>query len=165
MKTIVFKPLRYIKKTKKVTVASYMQWRKVYTANKETTTIVFDSSFKDKPTNTLVYNHKGEPLFFYEVEKIKLPKLTYIQKFGRELEATKKKVDFSDYCISGFNEDNSIYFVTHYLDCDGVPTISHFTENCISGYSKEQKQKLEPLTVGMVMRWFDWFCLLVENSK
>lgn len=33
MRTIKFRPLRVIKKTGKITVASYMQWRKVMTAD------------------------------------------------------------------------------------------------------------------------------------
>ena len=43
MKTITFRPLRRIKKTGKIVVASYMQWRKVKTADYSKFKLVVDT--------------------------------------------------------------------------------------------------------------------------
>lgn len=65
MKTIKFRPLRRIKKTGKVTVASYMLWRKVKSADYSKFNLIVDDEYKGMPSDEYVYNHEGEQLFFF----------------------------------------------------------------------------------------------------
>ena len=71
MNNATFKPLRKIKKTDKITVASYIQWRKILISDKncdwrnEKFNLVIDNEYKTFNSDELVYNYKGEVLFWY----------------------------------------------------------------------------------------------------
>lgn len=54
----------------------------------------------------------------------------------------------------------------HYMvkgfDCDGVPNFSHCTSDYCARF--EDVNQFEPLTVGMVVKWFGWFLYQLRNS-
>ena len=115
MKTIKFRPLRRIKKTGKITVASYMQWRKVKTADYSQFKLIVNQEYKTFDKDELVYDHKGENLFWrhYNPEEIPL--------FENHNQKTWK-TDYDMYCAKG-------------LDVDGVPTCQSVIDgsdpNCV----------------------------------
>lgn len=65
MKTITFTPLRLIKKSGKITVSSYMQWRKIKSADYSQFILALNYSYKAFKDTDYVYNHKGEQLFWF----------------------------------------------------------------------------------------------------
>src|SRR5690606_11615957 len=73
MKTIKFRPLRRIKKTGKITVASYMQWRNLMTADYREFNLILSEEHKAFPKDEYVYNHKGEVLFFFDYNPLDVP--------------------------------------------------------------------------------------------
>lgn len=60
MRTIKFRPLRVIKKTGKIAVASYMQWRSIKTADYNNFNLVIDESYKMLNDADYVYDHLGK---------------------------------------------------------------------------------------------------------
>jgi hypothetical protein len=152
MKTVVFRPLRRIKKTGKITVASYMQWRKVKTADYYKFILVINDEYKSFTKDELVYNHNGENLFWRHYNPEEIPMLT-----GYELNDGERppyppmwKTEYGMYSAKG-------------LDCDGVPTFSHQTANSI--YNSKDIKDFEPLTVEIVRWWFGWFLYQLKNNE
>jgi hypothetical protein len=88
MKVVIFKPLRRIKKTGKITVASYMQWRKVKTSDYNNFSLIIDDEYKSFPKDEYVYDHKGENLFWYnfknpqDVPKMNISIQSICERFG-----------------------------------------------------------------------------------
>lgn len=153
MKTITFRPLRRIKKTGKITVASYMQWRKVKTADYSKFNLVANDEYKSFHKDELVYDHNGENLFWRHYNPEDIPMLT-----GYELSDGEPppyppmwKTDFGMYSAKG-------------LDVDGVPTFSHGTANEIYN-SRADLKEFEPLTVEIVRWWFGWFLYQLQNNN
>ena len=66
-KVIKFRPLRKVKKTGKIVVASYSQWRKLASLNYSypPVTVIIDQSYKEFTQSDHVFNHTGNQLFFY----------------------------------------------------------------------------------------------------
>ena len=161
MKEITFRPLRRIKKTGKITVASYMQWRKIKTADYSNFKLIINDEYKSFEKNELVYNHKGENLFWrnYNPEEILLLNPyslsdgeTLFANYREKLELPEKGKTYYDmYCAKG-------------LDVDGVPTFSHGTIDEIYK-SKLDMKDFTPLTVGVVNWWFGWFLYQLRNSE
>lgn len=150
---IKFNPLRRIKKTGKITVASYMQWRKIKNADYVDLTLILNDEYKNFPKNEFVYNHKGENLFWrnYNPEDIQMLN-RYDLVDGEQPKYPKMWVtDYGMYSAKG-------------LDVDGVPTFSHFTANSIYN-SNADMENFEPLTVEVVNWWFGWFIYNLNNTK
>src|SRR5688572_7137745 len=84
MRTIAFRPLRRIKKTGKITVASYMQWRKVMTADYSKFNLVVDNEYKLMPKDEYVYDHNGELLYFFNYNPADVPVFQYNPLFDIE---------------------------------------------------------------------------------
>jgi hypothetical protein len=153
MKIITFRPLRKIKKTGKITVASYMQWRKVKTADRNKFKLIISDEYKAFTSSELVYNHNGENLFWRHYNPEEIPVL-------------------NDYAlIDGEQPPYPPMWKTYYgmysakgLDCEGVPTFSHGTSDNIYN-SKADMKGFEPLTVEIVRWWFGWFLYQLENNE
>lgn len=153
-KEITFKPLRRIKKTSKVVVASYAQWRKVKVADYNYFTLIVNEDYKLFPKDELVYNHYGENLFWRHYNPEEIPILNRYALFDGEQPPYPKmwKTDYGAYSAKG-------------LDCDGVPTFSHGTANEIVKDHTRKINEYEPLTVEIVNWWFGWFLYQLENAK
>jgi hypothetical protein len=154
MRVIKFRPLRLIKKTNKVVVATYMEWNKLRCANKfvvatymewnklrcENYNSLFylqlDQEYKKFDPAQYVHNHKGELLYFYDVDISSLP---------------PKWEEYSWQC-KGF-------------DVSGTPTFSHFTAEYIVDIYEKTFDQFEPLTVGTVRKVFEWFIYQLDNAR
>lgn len=150
-KAIRFRPLRRMK-NKKIVVASYMQWRRIKTADYNKFTLIVDDEYKSFPDAEQVYNHKGEHLFWRHYNPEEIPMLNrYALSDGEQPPYPEMwKTDYGMYSAKG-------------LDCDGVPTFSHGTaENIYNG--KSDLKGFEPLTAGVVKWWFGWFLWNINNS-
>lgn len=153
MKTIVFRPLRRIEKTGKIVVASYLQWRKIKTADYKKFRLVINDEYKTFPKDELVYNHKGENLFWrnYNPEKIKMLNSDDLVD-GKYVYPPMWKTDYGMYAAKG-------------LDINGVPTFSHGTANKIVEDNSLKLNEYEPLTVEIVNWWFGWFIYELNNNE
>lgn len=158
MRTIKFRPLRVIKKTGKVTVASYMQWRTVMTADYNNFNLVITDEHNKMSKGDFVHNHKGEPLFFYDYNPADVPVFQWTELFDLD----KIRETNEQYGILWRYESHVNYSMKG-TDCDGVPTFSHFTANHIADSFKDITI-FEPLTVGMVLKWYGWFLWRLNNS-
>lgn len=143
-----FRPLRKDKKSGKIIVASYDQWRKVFNS-KLKVVLVLDNYDK----SSFVYNHELKQLFFpfenpSEIEN------TFEYKEG------DIKIDL----LNGRK-----WYMATGLDCDGIPAFTNYTTHDIivsAGMGKYFKpefiNKFNPLTVQTVLNWLE--CLLVEKG-
>ena len=147
MKEIKFNPLRILKKSGKIAVASYSQWRKIKVSDYEKFTLIINDEYKKFPRNERVYNHKGEELFWrnYNPNEIQLLNGVY------QVLPNMWKTDYM-YSAKG-------------LDCDGVPIFSHGTVNEIIKDHTRDITEYELLTVGIVQDWFGWFLFQLENVE
>lgn len=153
MKMITFRPLRRINKTGKITVASYIQWRKIKTADYNTFKLIVNEEYKTFPKDELVYNHNGENLFWRHYNPEEIPLLNRYSLVNGEQPPYPPmwKTDYDMFCAKG-------------LDVDGVPTFSHGTINNIYN-SKSNDKDFEPLTVKIVNYWFGWFLYRLKNNE
>lgn len=165
MKTIKFRPLRIIKKTGKITVASYMQWRKVVTADYSKFKLLINDEHKKLAKDEYVHNHKGEQLFWYNHKNPdELPKnYADIKSISKYFEIDEDYFSGEEYKL---NEPltKGFHWSVRGFDCDGVPTFSHYTTNYIATHYKDVTD-FEPLTVEMVLRWYGWFLWQLDNSR
>lgn len=171
MKIITFRPLRRIKKTGKIVVASYPQWRKVKTADYSRFKLIVDTEYKTLPPDEYVFNHEGKNLFWRDYDPEQIPTLPYLDGYSFEPEDIVErkyppqwKTDYNMYCAKG-------------LDCSGVPAFSHGTEKEITignmhnytleevGESLNTMNGYELLTVRVVVKWFGWFLYQLENNE
>lgn len=164
MKTITFRPLRRIKKTGKLTVASYMQWRKVKTADYNKFNLIIDNEYKRMPDDDFVYNHEGEQLFWFNHRSPeKLPKnYADYESIFRNLNIPRDEFEGEEWKLSEPLTQGFHYSVQGF-DCDGVPVFSHNSADYIATHYKDLNQ-FEPLTVGLVKLWFGWFIYQLQNS-
>lgn len=162
MKSITFRPLRRIKKTGKITVASYMQWRKVLTADYNKFNLVIDDEYKKLPKDEYVYNHEGELLYFFTYNPADIPVFQCDLLF--DLEQTRAK---NKYFGILWEHGSHVCYNMPGTDCNGVPCFAHWDENRITQedvwnfYGPDQ---FEPLTVETVTKWFGWFLFQLQNS-
>lgn len=168
MKEIKFRPLRFNKKLDKIVVSSYMQWHKVKCADYNQFKLLVDTSYHEMPDDALVYNHKGEQLFWSITHPDDIPVCDVrhtldFDDYRRITEAFKQEHG-TPYIIRGSTGDG---YITGLLDCNGTPTFSHYTDNEIAiGYTNlDSIAKFEPLTVKVVKDWFGWFLYNLNNSR
>lgn len=164
MKRIIFRPLRKIKKTGKIAVASYMSWRKVKTADYSKFHLIIDDEYKFYQKDELVCNHKGENLFWYNhINPEILPKnIVTIDDIVRVLGIDKSYLEGEEYKISE-PIGTGFHWSIRGFDCDGLPVFSHNTINYLATHYKDLTP-FEPLTVGMVVKWYGWFIYQFKNS-
>ena len=165
MKTITFRPLRRIKKTGKITVSSYMQWRKAKTADYGKFTLNINDEYKAFPKDEFVYDHNGENLFWFNHTNPEiLPKnIVTIDDIVRILGIDRRYLEGEEYKISQ-PIGKGFHWSVKGFDCDGVPIFSHYTTNYIATHY-DDITKFEPLTVKQVVFWFGWFIYGLENAK
>ncbi len=166
MKTIKFRPLRINKKSGKIIVASYLQWRKIKsTDNWEKFNLIVDSEYKGFADDLLVCNHQGENLFWYKHTNPELlPKvIVTIDDIVRVLGVDRSELEGEEWKITE-PQGKGFYWSVQGFDCDGVPVFSHYDATCL-GKFYEDLTKFEPLTVGMVKLWFGYFLYQLENSQ
>lgn len=159
MKTITFRPLRRIKKTGKVTVASYMSWYKIQTADYGKFKLIINTEYKMLPPHELVYDHEGNQLFWFKYHPADIPVFNYSILFDLD----KIREENKHYAIN-WQSGNPLNYNAKGLDCSGTPIFSHYTEKHIKDNYKDTKQ-FKPLTVEMVVNLFGWFLYQLQNNE
>lgn len=159
--TFLFRPLRRVKKTGKIVVASYQQWRNFKLADYKPLSLMVDVSYREMNHSEQVHNHKGELLYFYtykpsEIAYINNDRLInyLIDEEVSEFDTLLHDIEMSqNRCIvrSGWHT----MFNCKGLDCDGVPTFSHLTQDEVASNYKNM-DVFEPLTVATVIEWYAW---------
>lgn len=152
MKEIKFRPLRRIKKTGKITVASYGQWRKIKTSDSASFNLIIDSEYKKLSDEDFVYNHRGEQLFFYDYKPWDI---AVVEEIPFDFRHTN-----IPYAIG--RGENIFYYSAAGLDCDGVPLFNYYHADYIATRYRDITP-FEPLTVKTVKDWFGWFLYQLEN--
>lgn len=167
MRTINFRPLRVIKKTGKVVVASYQQWRSIKTADYNNFRLAINESYKLLRDDDFVYNHLGKQLFFYDFNPDDIiinPNIPKLDGFVPSIESTNEYLNFrhdNPYILLD-RGDYKTYWCRG-LDCEGVPAFTNYDIDTI--VDSKHIYLFEPLTVGMVKRWFGWFLWQLDNSN
>jgi hypothetical protein len=176
LKEITFRPLRRIKKTGKISVASYMQWYKVRCADYGKFSLKIDEEYKMLPSDEYVYNHKGERLFWRDYNPSDIPIFNHsVVKLHNDFDNWDDTLSVFEN-LSAANKETGWGYLWHIggsinyhckgLDINGTPTFSHGTEKqIVSGYKLESISQFEPLTVRMVTKWFGWFLYQLENVQ
>lgn len=157
MKSISFRPLRRIKKTGKIVVADYRQWRKIATADYNKFNLIIDREYNKLPSDEFVYDHKGELLYWFIYNPGDIPIID--AKAGFNYTAARQK--YGQFIIA-HNDGYIAYFVTG-LDCDGVPAFCHYNQDRVARDFQDMSV-FEPLTVETVVKWFGWFLYNLDNS-
>ena len=165
MKEIKFRPLRVIKKTGKITVASYMQWRSIKTADYNQFSLVIDESYKMLNDDNFVYDHNGKQLFFYDYNPGKVPIYlkTSLEDYEPEWKTGNNFIIHHKGTI--YSPEDWFTFRMDGTDCDGVPVFSHYNADYIVSDHTRRYDLFEPLTVGMVKMWFGWFLWQLDNCR
>ncbi len=160
IQTIRFRPLRRIKKTGKVVVASYIGWRKLMTADYDKFNLLVNDEYKKFPKDEFVYRNDGELLFWFKYNPADIPIYNSIPLESISDNVPKEHKYFHGTRWSG---SDRIYYLAQGLDCDGVPTFSHCTADHVAGWH-QNVEDFEPLTVETVVKWFGWFLYQLNNS-
>ena len=159
MKTLVFRPLRFVKKSSKIVVASYSQWYKVKTADYSRFNLVIDDEYKAFDGKEYVFNHNGEHLFWRDYNP------SDINLFNVSMDWNLMKAISPNFAWGAHG------FICSYhaqgLDCQGTPTFSHGTiENIVGGHSTLEKiDEYQLLTVDIVRKWFGWFLYNLNKAS
>lgn len=166
MREIMFRPLRRIKKTGQIVVASYPQWSKVMTADYTRFDLIINDEYKLMPDDEYVYNHKGELLYFLDYNPADVP----VFQYSRFMQLDAIRLEHKQYGIR-WDADKHVNYNMAGADCQGTPTFTHFTQeyvseyfcNSVGGYP-ERIFDFNPLTVKTVRMWFGWFLWQLNNS-
>lgn len=159
LKKIVFRPLRRVKKTSKIVVASYSQWSKLSTANYNNFNLVVNDEYRTLPSEEYVYDHKGQELFFFTYNPWDIPVFTH----NPLLSLDQIRQGNERYGISW--DGVSVNYNARGMDCNGTPTFSHYTIKKILNAEYKGMNIFEPLTVGTVVKWLGWFLYQLEKSN
>lgn len=162
MKTITFRPLRRIKKTGKITVASYMSWYKVKCANYNKFSLKVLDEYSALDKSEFVYDHEGELLYHFNYN----PWDVFVYH-GSCIDPLFDW-DYLRETYKSFSIDGGAggHISRHWrgTDCYGTPTFSHLTADKIVDAGYKDLNEFEPLTVGYVIDWLGWFLYQLENS-
>ncbi len=164
MKYIVFRPLRRIKKTGKITVASYAQWNKVRTADYAAFLLTIDNEYAAMPPDEHVYNHEGKPLFWRDFNPADIPVYTPAELRVFEISISDLHRRPAHYGMKWSDNTPTVNYCVKGLDCQGTPFFSHLTIDFVAEHLKEYAE-YEPLTVGMVVKWLGWFLYQLQNTS
>lgn len=168
MKSITFRPLRRIKKTGKITVASYMQWNKVKCANYSKFLLTVNDEYKMFDKSELVYNHEGKLLFHFNYDPWEV--YTYCGTcldYAFDWDQLREK--HKSFTIISKDHEGKEYSSYHWrgADCSGTPTFTHYDEDYITTddpWNYYRSDSFEPVTVEYVITWLGWFLYQLENS-
>ena len=159
MKKLIFRPLRLNKKTGKIIVASYFGWRKLKTADYSNFELTVIPEYKGLGSDAFVYDHKGQQLFWFNIEPEEIATQHPLMEDEERGEFREKHLHrFVQYPHGGGMYNSPA------LDVDGVPVFSYFTADHAATCGFDITL-FEPLTVGMVVKWFGWFLYQLENSN
>lgn len=158
MKTIIFRPIRIVKKTGKIVVASYSQWYSVKNADRDKLNLVIDPTYRELREDAPVYNHNGENLFWRDYDPEEIP------IFDSPLPMTWDEIKeiYPRFAIR-YHPVLNPSFCAQGLDCDGTPTFSHGTIKHISNGYRDMSG-FDLLTVGIVSKWFGWWLMNLRNA-
>lgn len=156
MRTVRFRPLRYVKKLDKIVVCSSRTWSSVMTANNYPFNLIVDNEYIDLAKNEFVYNHVGELLFYYTANPNDIPVYHNSQLSTEEI--------FRDTKVRGFVSGDYTHYSGIGIDCNGTPTFAHFTADYLATH-KYDVTKFEPLTVEVVLNWYGWMLLNMNNAN
>lgn len=163
MKTLTFRPLRRVKKTGKIVVASYLQWHALRTANYNGPfRLVVVDNYSAMLPDEQVCNHEGEPLLFPAYDPNELPVFSDNSVYSLT-KHYEENIAFSYYSDGGRYGSPHTTYHGRGIDCQGTPTFTHFTIDQIATHYKNMNE-FERLTVGMVTNWLGWFLLRLENA-
>lgn len=163
MKSITFRPLRRVKKTGKIVVASYPQWNRIRTADYSAFALTVDNEYAGLPADEHVYNHEGKPLFWKDCDPAAIPVYTPEELRVFEIEIADLFARTPHHGIR-WDLTGSVSYCVRGLDCQGTPTFAHLTIDYVAEHYKDFAS-YEPLTVGTVVKWFGWWLLQLENSS
>lgn len=158
MKTIKFRPLRRLKNTGKIVVASYTTWNSVRCADYNKFNLIVDNEYRNMPSGEFVYNSDGELLFFYQYSPNNIPIFNY--PFSMDVSEIHALTS-----VRGLNWGESISYSGIGIDCCGTPTFSHYTADKIADHFCNTINEFEPLTVGKVIEWYAWWLFLLKNAS
>jgi hypothetical protein len=158
MRTITFRPLRRIKKLNKIVVASYGTWSNVMTADNNKFNLILSDEHKLFSPDEYVYNHKGELIFWFNINPADIPVFTYNPLINFDEIRTKHR-----WYGTLWEQGRHVNYIGPGLDCSGVPTFSHFTQDRAADPYYDITE-FEPLTVKTVTHWYGWFLLQLNNS-
>lgn len=147
------------KKTGKIVVASYLQWRKVMTADYSKFNLIVDDCYKRFHSDEFVYRYDGELLYWFKYNPADIPIYQSIPLEGFD----GLDEEYKYFHGTKWADSERIYYIVSGLDCDGVPTFSHCDQDYVADYYKNVDD-FEPLTVGTVVKWFGWFLWQLNNS-
>ena len=164
MRSVTFRPLRRVKNTGKIVVASYMAWNRLRTSDYNEFNLTVLDDYKKLPPEEYVYNHKGELLFFFKKNPADIP---VYNSETMDLDALDARNE--PFGIYWHGSDNHVnYSRCDGMDCAGTPTFTHWTEEYISREDTWRyygPDKFEPLTVKTVVMWWGWFLFQLNNSR
>jgi hypothetical protein len=120
--------------------------------------LILSDEHKALPPDEFVYNHKGELLYWFNINPADIPIFTY----NRLMDSNKNRAEHRWHGTL-WEHGQHATFIGPGLDSDGVPCFSHFTQERVSDpyYNLDE---IEPLTVATVRHWFGWFLLNLNNS-
>lgn len=149
---IKFRPLRKLK-SGKIAIASYGQWRSIMTADYKRFELIVIDEYKHLPDDTLVHNHKGENLFFYDYNPVDVEVFVYPL-----IPDEKPKMYGIDW-----GGNNKVNYSMPGADCDGVPAFHYTADTMVN--CKADLDNVVTLTVGIVKHWLGWFLYRLENNR
>lgn len=151
----------------KIIVASYMGWRKMITADYSKFNLIVADDYKTMKKDDFVYNHDGDLLYWFTMNPEEIPIYDY-SPFMNQDDIGEERFFLGEsfrynYAMS-YADCHSTHFLVDGLDCDGVPTFSHCTQDRVAESYKDV-EKFEPLTVATVIKWFWWLAYQLNNSS
>lgn len=158
MKSLVFNPLRRIAKTKRVVVAAYAQWQRIASSDYEQFRLTIDETYRSLGADEYVFNHAGEQLFWRDFE----PASIAVFNHSIMLSLEEIRAQHLNYGIR-WTFDSRVHYIARGLDCEGTPTFSHYTADMVTSQF-ENMNEFEPLTVGVVVKWFGWWLYQLQNA-
>lgn len=159
MKEIKFRPLRLHKKSGKIIVASYMEWNKVRCANYSEFILKVVGEYEQMDKNSLVHNHKGEALYHFNYS----PWDVFVYHGSSIDDGFDWDYLRNTYGSFSINSGDRTSYHWRGADCEGTPTFSHLTAECVERNYGNILQ-FEPITVAYVLDWLGWFLYHLENS-
>lgn len=163
MNTLKFRPLRRVKKTGKIVVASYMGWNKIKCANYNKFNLIVNDDYKIMPEDEYVYTHEGDLIYFFEYNPWDVF-VHYGSCIAQDFDWDEIREQHKSFIIE-HNGHRSYHM--RGADCSGTPSFTHWDENRISQedtWNYYGHESFEPLTVKKVLEWLGWFLYRLDNS-
>lgn len=169
MKTITFRPLRKVKKTGKVVVASYTQWNNLRCANYSEFNLIVANDYEQMNKSDFVYSHEGKQLYHFGYNPWDVHE-HHGSCIADDFDWDEMRRIHKDFILVSTNRDGGEHRSYHIrgADCAGTPTFTHYdedrvtTDDCWNYYGADA---FEAVTVGYVITWLGWFLYQLENSS